>query len=201
MDHVVSEPKAISGLSRAFSRYGWLGFWSQIVVGAIPLVLLIYLFVFTQSKFSPRAGFAFVEYLTLAGMLALALTTFWSYRYTRLAKRIKDPEQQTTFAKLIRACWTGIFISTVGILFSILVMLIEVSHLLFYFLTTPQGGVQVVQTTSAESASWVSAVDMLSLLALIVSLLAELIVLTFSLWLLFRTTVVAARSGVLPDDV
>ncbi len=102
--------------------------------------------------------------------------------------------------KLIRACWTGIFNSIVGFLFSIQVMLIEVSHLLFYFLTTPQAGIQVVQTTATESASWVSAIDMLSLLALIVSLLAELIVMTFSLWLLFRTTVIAAKSGALAAE-
>ncbi len=76
MDHVVSEPKAVSILSRAFSRYGWLGFGSQVIVGAIPLVLLIYLFVLTQSKFSPRAGSALVGYMTLAGMLVLALATF-----------------------------------------------------------------------------------------------------------------------------
>jgi hypothetical protein len=88
---------------------------------------------------------------------------------------------------LTRAAWTGIFASVVGILFSILVMMIEVSHLLFYFLTTPQGGVQVVQTTGSDSASWVSAVDMLSLLALIVTLLVELIVLASGLWLLYRT--------------
>jgi hypothetical protein len=78
-------------------------------------------------------------------------------------------------------------------------MLIEVAHLLFYFLSTPQGGVQVVQTTSSDSASWVSAVDMLSLLALILCLLAELIVLAFGLWLLFRTSLAAAKEQALTD--
>jgi len=56
-------------------------------------------------------------------------------------------------------------------------MLIVTAHLLFYFITAPQGGVQVVQTTNGDSASWVSADDMLSLMALILSLSAEMIVL------------------------
>jgi hypothetical protein len=74
-----------------------------------------------------------------------------------------------------------------------LVMMIEVAHLLFYFLTMPQAGVQVVQTTANDSASWVSAVDMLSLLALITCLFVELIVLGFGLWLLLRTSISAAK--------
>jgi hypothetical protein len=74
-----------------------------------------------------------------------------------------------------------------------LVMTIEVAHLLFYFLTMPQAGVPVFQTTATDTASWVSAVDMLSLLALIACLFVELIVLAFGLWLLLRTSVSAAK--------
>jgi len=115
MTQSVSDPKAVSSLSRAFSRYGWIGFWSQIVVGAIPVVLMVYLFVFARSKFAPRAGFALVEYLPLAGLLALAFTTHWSWNYTRPAKKIASGDASVTYAKLSRAAWTGIFASTFGI--------------------------------------------------------------------------------------
>jgi hypothetical protein len=73
-------------------------------------------------------------------------------------------------------------------LFSMIVILIEAANLLFYFLKSPQAGIPVIQTSGAEAAHWVSSVDMLSLMALILVLFAELIVLVFSLWLLFRTT-------------
>jgi hypothetical protein len=72
-------------------------------------------------------------------------------------------------------------------LFSMLVMLIEAATLLFYFLKAPQGGMPVIQT-GAGAVHWVSSVDMLSLVALILMLFAELVVLVFSLWLLFRTS-------------
>jgi hypothetical protein len=68
------------------------------------------------------------------------------------------------------------------------VMKIEVGHLLFYFLSAPQGGVPVFQTAGAAPASWVSAVDMLSLMALLLTLAAEIIVLVLGLWLLFRSS-------------
>ena len=66
-------------------------------------------------------------------------------------------------------------------------------HLLFYFLAAPQGGVPVFQTADAGPTGWVSAVDMVSLMALSLFVFAELVVLILSLWLLFRTTQVAAE--------
>lgn len=182
-----------ASLSRTFSRLGWTGFWTQVVIGAMPALLMTYLFFFSGSPSGPRAGFRLVEFMTLASLAMLVFTTFWSYRYTRLAKRIPDPEGRPTDSALSNITWTGIFASTVGILISIVVILVEVAHLLFYFLSMPQAGVPVIQT--GEQASFVSSVDMLSLMALTFTLLAEVIVLVFSLWLLFRVTLVSTRTG------
>ena len=82
--------------------------------------------------------------------------------------------------------------------FSIVIMLVEVAHLLFYFLSPPQGGVPVIQTTQAETASWVSAIDMLSLMALLLTLVAELLFLVFSQYLLYRSLATAVGS---PDQL
>ena len=70
---------------------------------------------------------------------------------------------------------------------------IETGHLLFYFLAAPQGGVPVFQTSDSGPTGWVSAVDMMSLMALSLFVFAELVVLILSLWLLFRTMQVSAE--------
>ena len=178
-------------LAKTFSRLGRFGFWMQIVVGSIPFLLMLYTFIFTRSPSGPRAGLAVVEYLTLASLLILVFTIIWFYRHTRLAERIADPQQCPPAPSVVSAVWTGLIASGVGLLFSMLVMVIETGHLLFYFLAAPQGGVPVIQTPGAGPASWVSAVDMMSLMALSLLVFAELIVLILSLWLLFRTTQVA----------
>lgn len=49
-------------------------------------------------------------------------------------------------------------------------------------------GAPVIQTTGGSQASWVSAADMMNLMALVLTTFGEFTVLTFSLWLLFRTT-------------
>ena len=182
-------PSPNDSLSAAFSRLGWLGFWMQAAVGFIPLALTVYALVFGRNPGTgTRAGFPLIQYLSLAGLMVLVFTTLWSYRYTRLAARIADPERRPDEAAIQGTVWTGIKASTVGILFSMIVMFFEVGQLLIYFLRAPQAGIPVVQTTSGGPASWVSAADIAGLMALLLTMFVEVAVLAFSLWLLYRTT-------------
>jgi hypothetical protein len=181
-------PSKGSSLARAFARLGWTGFWLQIVFGSIPVLLMVYFLAFSRTATASRSGFPFVEYLTIASLLILGFTIFWSYRYTKLAKRIMDPERRPSESYIVGTVWTGVVACTLGMLFSMVVLLIEAANLLFSFLKAPQAGISVIQTSGSEGEHWVSTVDMISLMALILTLFAELIVLVLSLWLLFRTT-------------
>jgi hypothetical protein len=181
-------------LARAFRRLGWIGFWAQVTIGAIPVALTVYAFIFDRNTTTGTRGvLALIEYLTIVSLLMLAFTTYWSYGYTRLAKKIVEPERRLPRSVARRAAWTGVVASTVSILFSTLVILFQVGQLFVYFLRAPQAGIPVVQTTGGGPTSWVSASDILSLLALNVSLLIELFVLAFSLWLLFQSMRAAAE--------
>ena len=51
----------------------------------------------------------------------------------------------------------------------------------------------MIQTTGGGQASWVSAADIMHLMALVVTTFGEFTVLVFSLWLLFRTTLPSAE--------
>jgi hypothetical protein len=149
---------------------------------------MIYYLAFSRPDADSSDGFGFVEYLTIINLLILLFTTFWSYRYTRIGRNMRDPQKNPSEASLIRTVWTGVVATTVGMLFSMIAILIETANLLFYFLKSPQAGIPVIQTSGAASTHWVSSIDMVSLMALVLFLFAELIVLVFSLWLLFRTT-------------
>jgi hypothetical protein len=190
------KPSKSKSLARAFSRLGWAGFWLQVVFGSLSIFGMVYYFAFTRSDTGPRNGLPFVEYLTIINLLMLLFTLWWSYRYTRLAKRIMDPERRPSESYVINTVWTGVIASTASMLLSMIVILIEAANLLFYFLKSPQAGIPVIQTSGVESVKWVSSVDMISLVALIFTLFSELIVLVFSLWLLFRSTM---RSPEFPE--
>lgn len=179
------KPSKSKSLAGSFSWLGWTGFWLQVVFGSFSIIMMIYYFAFSRAE--PRSGFQFIEYLTLANLVLLGFTTLWSYRYTRLAKRIQDPEKRPTESYITNTVWTGVVASAIGMLFSMIVMIIEAANLLFYFLKAPQGGMPVIQTQGSQAVYWVSSVDMVSLMSLVLILFAELLVLIFSLWLLFRS--------------
>jgi hypothetical protein len=182
------QSSSVEGLGKAFTRVGRIGLWVQVVLGSIPVVLIGYNFAFAHSASGPRAGLPVVEYLTIASMLFLLFTIFWFWRYIGLGRALADPLTRPSPSAVLGRVWTGLLVSSFGVLVSLVIILIEVAHLLFYFLSAPQGGVPVIQTTGGGPASWVSAVDMLSLMALSLTLAAELVVMVLGLWLLFRTT-------------
>ena len=194
-------PSRDGSLARPFSSLGWLGFWMQIAVGSIPLALMIYaLAVGGNPGPGTRAGFPLIEYLSIAGLLVLAFTTLWSFRYTRLASQLADPTRRPTRVSVQRTVWIGVKASTLGIVLSMLVMLFEVVQVLIYFLRTPQAGVPAIQTTAGGPASWVSAADIAGLLALLLTMFAEITILLFSLWLLYRTTLPSVEFPQVDDE-
>jgi hypothetical protein len=181
--------------AKAFWRLGWIGFWTQIGFGSLPVILTVYALIFGHfSSAGTRAWNPLIEYLTFADLLLLAFTTVWSYRYTRLGQQLADPERRPSQVVVQRATWIGVATGAAGIVFSMLVMLFEVAQLLIYFLRAPQAGTPVIQTTGAGTATWVSAADMMSLMALILGMFGELTFLILSLWLLFRTTIAFVES-------
>jgi hypothetical protein len=171
-------------LARSFRRLGWIGFWVQIVLGITPLFMFGY---FLFGKFTgtdQRVGFS--EILALTGLAILAFTTLWSLRYVKLGTQINDETRRPTTSKIQNTLWIGLWASCAGIAISLALMFFEVIRLLVLFLKAPQGGVPVMQTQIEDRATWVSAMDVVSLLAELCTLAGELVVLGFTLWLLFR---------------
>ena len=187
-------PSNEDSLADAFSRLGWIGFWIQLAIGSIPVFFAVYASILGGGGgVGTRSRSLLVEYLTIAGLIVLVFTTIWSFRYTRLGAQIADPARRPSEFAVRRGAWIGVAASAVGILFSMLVILFEVVQLLLYFLRAPQAGVPVIQTTGGGKESWISAADIMNLLALTFSLFGELTVLVFSIWLLFRSMMASAE--------
>src|SRR6516164_10639929 len=72
--------------AKTFWRLGWIGFWTQIGFGSLPVILVVYALIFDRhSGAGTRAGNLLIEYLTIADLLILVFTTVWSYRYTSVS--------------------------------------------------------------------------------------------------------------------
>lgn len=180
-----------SGVARSFILFGWLGFWLQFALAALAIAMTLYVVLIHSGASMHRRAIGLTDYLGLAGLAILIFTTLWSFRYTRLGKRMAGPDRHPTRLGLIRTLWIGIGAGVLGILVSLVLVLLEVTRLLFVSMKAPQGGVPVMQTETTDRTTWVSAVDFLALLVDLVVVTAELGAVALTLWLLFRVTVLA----------
>jgi hypothetical protein len=119
----------------------------------------------------------------MAVLVILLVTTVLFFYYTRIGRRLEDGSSRATRPRLRRLVGFGLLIGGLSIFASSVVMIAEVTSMLLTFLEFPQGGVPVIQTT-ANDATWISALDVLSLLALSLSVTAEIVVIGLGLWLL-----------------
>lgn len=180
-------------IAKAFSRLGWIGLWVQAVLAILPTVMIGYVVFGKMTGARPTLGF--MDYLALVGLAILAFTAFWSFRYTRLGKRIADPERRPAWTSVVRTLWVGLWASCAGIAVSLLLMVVEVVRLLILFMKAPQAGVPVIRTEIESRTAWVSAIDVVTLLAELCTLVGELLILGFTLYLLFAVTRYVSHFG------
>ena len=98
---------------------------------------------------------------------------------------MQNPATRPPVASVLRALWIGVTACCLGAFASIVLLLTAIVRLLFVFMLAPQGGVPVIQTSTSERL-FVSAIDIVDLLTMVLTLTAEFVVLTLSLWLLFH---------------
>jgi Protein of unknown function (DUF3611) len=181
------EPKDPEKLAKHFRRLGWIGFWVQLILLSLPVFLLFYVLFIKSPESVVSKGIDLSVYLSNGSLLVMLFTTFWFYRYTKLAPKIASPELRPSQNSVEKTIWVGLWASVVGVFFSMMLMISAVTRLLFVLLATPQTGIPVT-TTGGYPGHTLSAIDAVSLTSLLFSLCAELTVLLFSIWLLFKTT-------------
>ncbi len=181
------KPSNPKGLAKHFSRLGWTGFWMQVVLLIIPIVLLLYVLFISSPESAQRKGISLGNYLSYGSLGVMLFTTFWFFRYTRLARKIADPKLCPAQSSVIKTVWIGLGASCLGIFFSVIMMINTVFRMLVILLATPQTGIPFA-APGGDPGTVLSAIDAVSLTSLVLMLSAELIVMLFSLWLLFKLT-------------
>jgi hypothetical protein len=148
---------------------------------------MLYVVFFASPASVQRKGIDLSNYLSYGSLIVMVFTTYWFFQYTRLAKKIADPETRPPLSGVIKNIWIGMWASCLGIFFSMVLLLQAVLRLLFILLATPQTGIPIAQT-GTDPSRVLSAIDAVSLTSLSIILTAELIIMAFSVWLLFRAT-------------
>ncbi len=169
-------------------RWGWIGFWCQLILGSIPVILLTFQWIF--SKEQTMAGIDISNVFSFIDIMTLLFTIFWCFGYTQLGKKLEKAERPPKKGKILRNLWIGIT-ANLGVMFlAILIGIITLGRLLYVILSLPQGATTILQPvpggTMVNPGLVIVPMDILGLLAVMNVILAGLVGVTISLWLLSR---------------
>eukprot|EP00879_Flechtneria_rotunda_P021945 GHRR01023142.1.p1 GENE.GHRR01023142.1~~GHRR01023142.1.p1 ORF type:complete len:290 (+),score=44.26 GHRR01023142.1:450-1319(+) len=174
--------QSLAKATNALRRYGWIGFWSQLSLSVVSGVILLFSVAFT-SQSGPKASL----YLTLVGILAGFLSTFWNFGYQRVAARMQEYLDGAKVAKVKKQQVMELI--TRGILINIVGMgstLIGISTLvgLLVAKTLSNASINPFMATAAGGYNPVLALDVFLVQAATNTLLGHFLSLLCSLWLL-----------------
>ena len=171
-------PAELQRIAANIKWTGWLGFWVQLILGIISVLSLLAA-VAQRIKSDSGAGLFFA----VGGLLALAASTYFFFRYTRLASLFYNPPPQrprkTDTLKLIGV---GRIITLVGTLLSIAGTQAAVGTVLLKALS------QTGNIAGGQGGCVVAAADVFGIQANTTALTANFFGLAITLWLLNRLT-------------
>jgi hypothetical protein len=120
---------------------GWITLWVQLALALVSGLLL--LFASTGRNFADKSnpGLGIGVFWAVGGILLLLFSVFWDFRYTRIGKRLDNPNPtlHPSKADTTRAIRMGILVSLVGIFITILGAGTSVSVLVAKAVSQPPG--------------------------------------------------------------
>ncbi|MEL4898236.1 DUF3611 family protein [Crocosphaera sp. Alani8] len=130
-------------------RLGWIGFWCQLILGSIPVILLTFQWIF--SKEETMTGIGITNIFSFIDIMTLLFTIFWCFGYTRPAKKLENSEKYPKKAKVLRNVWIGITANLAVMFLAVLIGVITLGRLLYTILSLPQGATTILQDTANKA--------------------------------------------------
>ncbi|YAF96643.1 MAG: DUF3611 family protein [Nodularia sp. CChRGM 3473] len=161
---------------------GWITLWVQLALALVSGLSL--LFAATGREFADRSnpGLGIGIFWAISGILVLLFGVFWDFRYTRIGRRLANPNPtlHPSKADTTRAIRLGIMVGLVGLLVTILGAGVSVSVLVAKAVSQPPG----VAITDPNKI--IRALDVFIVVANINGIAAHFVGVVASMWLLER---------------
>jgi len=109
----------------AFRRWGWVSFWTQVVLCVVSSLVLLQLVLLKAPTTTTPTG-ADSNPATLpglsfawAGIAILGASIFWNFRYTQMANKLRSPDRPTK-SQTVLQIKIGIIINLLGMLITLI---------------------------------------------------------------------------------
>lgn len=181
-----SLPPAVRRISSAFRLFGWISFWAQCVLAVVASGILLFASITLGARSASGAaspGTGAGLFLASVGLIAVYVSAFWAYRYTRMGRRLRshDATKRPTPKDAIHALRIGIIISMGGMLVTLFGGQALIGALLAKAFTQPQGAAIF---NAGNINQYIEAFDIFIVQANTNTLLAHFVALGATLWLL-----------------
>ena len=170
-------------------QYGWVSFWFQLVLTVIAGVVILFSMAFTSQQ-----GTQTSLYLTLFGVVTGFLSTFWSFGYVRLSRKLRffldtngsSEAPRVRRMDVINMLEKGAIINVLGAAASLIGLQATIGLLVAKTLTTAAVNPFLASSANANSWSPVLAFDVFGIQATTNCLLSHFASLCITLFLMRR---------------
>ena len=172
---------SVQKIAEQFRLLGWISFWAQIILGVIAGIMAL---VGTRVEQAGSAGLSGIPF-TFGGLVALFVSAYWAFRYTRLSKQLRanDTLARPSRAETIGLLRKGLMTTLVGLIL-ISIGSEAVSGVLFT--KSLNSSVGLIGLANTDPSRYIQPVDVFVVLANTHIVTAHVLSLALSLWLLNR---------------
>jgi hypothetical protein len=167
---------------------GWIGFWLQILLGFIP-ILVVVIYAFFRSGRGQGGIISLGLWLAIACLVILLFSIYWCFRYTQLAKKLEIRDLRPTKSQLGRDLKLGL-LANIGIMaIAVLIAMLRVGELTVKLLILPQGATVITPnpaTTMLAPGAMIAPSNMIAIQAMVNTIAAGLVGVIVALLLLYR---------------
>jgi Protein of unknown function (DUF3611) len=181
-----STPVAVKKIATSLQRLGRFGFLLQLALAIVSGLLLLASFAWTATHGTIRNTGGGLVFSTLS-LLVLLAGVFWFFRYTQIAGKFRDAATRPSKADTVKLLRSGVTISSVGLGLGILGAEVLTLNLFMKSLTVLNPFAMLSATyssTNSIATIVVQPIDVSIPLANTQTILAHLVALLCSLWLI-----------------
>ncbi len=175
-------------IARSFRWLGWIGFWLQVLLGFIPILVVV-----TNVLFRPKQqhsdGLSFGLWLAIACLIILIFSIYWCFRYTQLARKLEIRDLRPTKFQVNRDLKLGLMANIGMMTIAVLIALSRVGELTFKMLSQPQGSTVITPNQAATTVTrgaMITPSNMIAIQAMVNAIAAGLVGVIVALLLLYQ---------------
>jgi hypothetical protein len=107
-------PQTVRKIAAQLRRVGWAGFWLQLVLAIVSTLIFLFAIPFASTGASnPGTGGSLL--FALGGLVAVYISTYWSFRYISIGRKLKNPDLRPKKADTVKLIQWGLLCSILGL--------------------------------------------------------------------------------------